>query len=160
MAKKQLNLVFISPAENQAQPTKEAKIKKEPLTGYISNTGKIVFPEKISSLLPISFDGNAVKIGIEQGKRKVKSLYVVPATEADQESFTFEKTPRGYTLDLSIILKANGIEFDSTKYIFNIEDFEYQGITSLELELSLKDAAPKPPYTGKPRGRKPKIKVE
>ncbi|MBN8820423.1 hypothetical protein [Spirosoma sp.] len=39
-----------------------------------------------------------------------------------------------------------------------IRFFEHEGSTALELRLNLDETTPKAPYTGKPRGHKPKVK--
>ena len=92
---------------------------------------------------------------MDQGKRKAKSLYLVPSS-SDAETFSFEKAAKSYTMAIPFILKKSGIDFAKTKYGFTIRLFEYEGTTAFELQVAPESAAPKVPYTGKPRGRKPK----
>ncbi|AEI52152.1 hypothetical protein [Runella slithyformis] len=125
------------------------------MTGYISATGKIVFPTKTVSELAIDFNNASFKIGTQEGKRKVKSLYLI-LSSIEEDAFQFEKAPKGYTLSLAILLKKIGIDFSSAKYSFTIESFDYEGSTGLELQLNSEDSILKAPYMGKPRGRKPK----
>ena len=58
---------------------------------------------------------------------------------------------------LPVILQNNGVDYKQANYSFTINPFDYKETTALELKLTKADDAPKKPYTGKPRGRKPKI---
>ena len=150
---------FFSPQENKLPIQKKGKAdqhKKVVLTGYISNTGKLVFPAKTVTGLGLDVDRNSFKVGMQAGKRKVKSLYLIPATDSQDDTFRLEKAAKSYTLSLPVILKTSGVDFSSTKYSFLIELFDYEGTTAFVLQLSKDEAAPKVAYTGKPRGRKPK----
>ena len=156
---KAVNIRFFSLTDNSDPKTKSSKAPKLPkvvLTGYISPVGKLVLPDKTAANLGIDLDNTPFKVGMDQGKRKAKSLYLVPTT-SNQESFIFEKTAKSYTLALPFILKKSGVDFTKTKYDFTIRLFEYEGTTAFELKVAPKAAATKVPYTGKPRGRKPKI---
>ncbi|GAB4039451.1 hypothetical protein [Spirosoma gilvum] len=155
---KALDIRFFSLAENsqfKAKKVKVSKTKKIVLTGYISNAGKLVFPAKTVSNLEIDLDSTAFKVGIQQDKRKAKSLYLVPAS-GQADTFQFEKAAKSYTLSLPFILKKSGVVFQKSKYGFTIRFFEHEGSTALELQLTTEVTTPKAPYTGKPRGRKPK----
>jgi hypothetical protein len=154
---KAINIHFFSPTENQ-QPTakadKVAKPAKVILTGYISSAGKLVLPAKTVAHLGVDLSKTGFKVGMDEGKRKAKSLYLVPGSN-DAETFTFEKAAKSYTLALPFILKKSGVDFAKTKYGFTIRLFEYEGTTAFSLQLAPEAAAAKVPYTGKPRGRKP-----
>jgi len=155
---KALTINFFSPAENsptKAKRSKAAKPVKVALTGYISSTGKITLPAKTVANLGINLDDALFKVGMDQGKRKAKSLYLVPAS-GPEESFSFEKAAKSYTLSLPFILTKSGIDYVKVKYSFTIDLFEYAGTTAFELQLAPEAPAAKVPYTGKPRGRKPK----
>jgi len=81
---------FFSPEENV--PKAKATSKAAPLpTGYISNSGKLVFPVATLQDLEIDPESTHFKIGVQEGKRKIKSIYLVPAASADQ-TFSFEKS--------------------------------------------------------------------
>lgn len=155
---KAINIHFFSPTENQ-QPTakadKVAKPAKVILTGYISSVGKLVLPAKTVAHLGVDLSKTGFKVGMDEGKRKAKSLYLVPGS-TDAETFTFEKAAKSYTLALPFILKRSGVDFTKTKYDFTIRLFEYEGTTAFDLKIAPEAAAVKVPYTGKPRGRKPK----
>ena len=86
------------------------------------------------------------------GKRKVRSLYLVETTKSQEDAFPLEKGTKSYTLPLAIILVKSGLDFTKNKYSFLINRFDYEGGTALELQLQQDQAAPKAPYTGKPRG--------
>lgn len=155
---KALKINFFSPAENsQPKPRAEKATKptKQVLTGYISSSGKLVLPAKTVANLGVDLNDTPFKVGMDQGKRKVKSLYLVP-TRSDAETFSFEKAAKSYTLALPYIFKKSGVDFSKTKYAFSIRLFEYEGTTAFALLLAPEAAAAKVPYTGKPRGRKPK----
>ena len=93
---------------------------------------------------------------MDEGKRKAKSLYLVP-TSGEQETFSFEKAAKSYTLALPFILKKSGVDYAKSKYSFTIRLFEHEGITAIALQLTPETAKSKESYTGKPRGRKPKV---
>ena len=156
---KAVNIRFFSPTENSDPKTEAPKALKLPkvvLIGYISPAGKLVLPHKTAANLGIDLDETPFKIGMDQGKRKAKSLYLVPTT-SDQESFSFEKAAKSYTLALPLILKKSGVDYATAKYSFTIRLFEHEGTTAFELQLTPETAISKKPYTGKPRGRKPKV---
>lgn len=147
------SIKFFSPEENVSK-TKAAE-KAQPLpTGYISNSGKLVFPATALSDLGIDPETTHFKIGTQEGKRKIKSIYLIPAVNSDQ-TFSFEKSGRGHVIPLAVILKKGGISFDGEKLIFKISTFDFNETTK-GYELAIETEAPKPEYTGKPRGRKPR----
>ena len=146
------SIKFFSPQENV--PKSEVVKSKPKPSGYISATGKIVLPVAALTELGIEAEATRFKIGTDQGKRKINSVYLIPATD-ENDSFSLEKSGRGYVIPLAIILKQGGVAFDTTKYTFTVTTFQYEeGVTGFE--LSLISAEPKPAYTGKPRGRKPR----
>lgn len=155
---KSLALNFFSPQENSV--TKEKSVTKTvPVTGYISSTGKLVFPAKTVDQLALEPDVTRFQIGSLEGKRKIKSLYLIPASADQPEAFEMVKAAKSYGIPLASILQKSGIDFANTKYTFVVKPFDYdEGVTGYELQLS--DQSPKPEYTGKPRGRKPKAKEE
>ncbi|HEV7380704.1 MAG TPA: hypothetical protein VGN64_12980 [Dyadobacter sp.] len=143
---------FFSPKENAPEVTKTKAKSKEAPTGYISAAGKLVFPTASLTELAITAESAHFKIGTQEGKRKLKSLYLLPSEE-QADTFAFEKAGRGFVIPLAFILKKGGIDFDNTKYTFSIDTFTYEdGVEGYELTLI--SSAPKPVYTGKPRGRK------
>lgn len=149
---------FFSPQENN-KPKEKKVTKSAPITGYISSAGKLVFPQK--SIAKLDFDPNNAKfkIGAEEGKRKIKSLYLVPADDDQQGAFVLEKAAKSYSVSLPFILQNNGIDYTKAKYLFTVKPFDFgDGIEGYELQLN--DQAPKAVYTGKPRGRKPKVVQE
>ena len=155
---KAINIHFFSPTENQLpkdKAEKAGKLAKLILTGYISNTGKLVLPVKTVAHIGVDLSKTSFKVGMDEGKRKAKSIYLVPSS-SDGETFFFEKAAKSYTLALPFILKRSGLDFAKTKYDFTIRLFEYEGTTAFALQLTSEAAAVKVPYTGKPRGRKPR----
>jgi hypothetical protein len=145
---------FFAPEENAPAQKLVAKAKSA-LTGYISATGKLVFPTATLEELGLDAATSHFKIGTQEGKRKIKSLYLIPS-ENQEQAFSFERSGRGgYVIPLAIILKKGGIDFEGAKVTFSITTFDYEeGVTGYE--LTFESSAPKPEYTGKPRGRKPK----
>ena len=149
------SIKFFSPEENVVA-TKKSKEAPKP-TGYISGTGKLVLPPKTLEELGIEPESTRFRIGTQDGKRTIKNLYLVPTT--DQEgTFPMAKSGRGFSIPLENILRKGGIDFENTKYTFDITIFNYEEGTA-GYELALTSSAPKPEYTGKPRGRKPKNAV-
>ncbi|GAB3226536.1 hypothetical protein [Spirosoma arcticum] len=156
---KAIEIRFFSPQENNAPTQKKgkgAKLKAIILTGYISGSGKLVFPAKTVAGLGLDGGNTRFKVGIEEGKRKAKTLYLVPAVDGQGDSFQLEKAAKSYTLSLPFILKKSGVDFSAHKYVFRIELIEYEGSQAYALQLSQDGVTPKAAYSGKPRGRKPK----
>ena len=148
---------FFSPEENV--PKTKATEKAAPLpTGYISNSGKLVFPAKALGDLGIHPESTYFKIGTQEGKRKIKSIYLVPSSSSDQ-TFSFEKSGRGHVIALAIILKKGAVDFENQKLIFTISSFDFDPATK-GYELAIESEAPKREYTGKPRGRKPRATAD
>lgn len=144
---------FFSPEENVSEVKAAPKAAQLP-TGYISNSGKLVFPAVALRDLGIDPESTKFKIGTQEGKRKIKSVYLVPVSNSDQ-TFSFEKSGRGHVIPLAVILKKGGVDFESQKLIFKISTFDFdQAIKGFELVIEAE--APKPEYTGKLRGRKAK----
>lgn len=147
---------FFSPEENI--PKSKVVEKAAPLpTGYISNSGKLVFPASALRDLGIDPESTHFKIGTQEGKRKIKSVYLVPVAGSDQ-TFSFEKSGRGHVIPLALILKKGNVNFESEKLIFKISTFDFDQNTK-GYELVIETEAPKPEYTGKPRGRKPRTQA-
>ncbi|MCF0052079.1 hypothetical protein LXM25_18570 [Dyadobacter sp. LJ53] len=147
---------FFSPEENV--PKTKAAEKAAPLpTGYISNSGKLVFPAAVLGDLGIDPESTKFKIGTQEGKRKIKSVYLVPSASSEQ-AFSFEKSGRGHVIPLAIILKKGNVNFESEKLIFKISTFDFDQITK-GFELAIEAEAPKSEYTGKPRGRQPRAEA-
>lgn len=156
---KAVNIRFFSPTDNSDLKTKAPQaptLPKVVLSGYISPAGKLVLSHKTAANLGIDLDKTPFKVGMDQSKRKAKSLYLVPTT-SDQESFSFEKAAKSYTLALPLILKKSGVDYAKAKYSFTIRLFEHEGTMAFELQLTPETSTAKEPYTGKPRGRKPKV---
>ncbi|CAG5069355.1 hypothetical protein DYBT9623_02091 [Dyadobacter sp. CECT 9623] len=146
---------FFSPEEN-VQVTKKAKAENKP-TGYISGTGKLVLPPKTLEELDIEPLTSRFKIGTQEGKRNLKYLYLIPSSDTEG-TFAMTKSGRGFSIPLDVILRKGGVDFEKTKYTFEITLFNYEeGVVGYELALG--SSEPKPEYTGKPRGRKPKKDV-
>ena len=148
---------FFSPEENVSKTKVVEKAAPLP-TGYISNSGKLVFPASALRDLGIDPESTHFKIGTQEGKRKIKSVYLVPAAGSDQ-TFSFEKSGRGHVIPLALILKKGNVNFESEKLIFKISTFDFDQTTK-GFELAIEAEAPKPEYTGKPRGRKPRQQAE
>ena len=144
---------FFSPQENTL--TKNKSEAQPKITGYISASGKLVLPATTLQQLGIDPEATKFKIGTQQGKRKLKFLYLIPVSGEQSETFELVKSGRGYVIPLDLILKNGGVDFSANKYTFTLTTFDYEdGVTGYELELSTSDVV-KVPYTGKPRGRKP-----
>ncbi|MCF2491501.1 hypothetical protein [Dyadobacter sp. CY347] len=147
------NIRFFSPQENEQKAEKKAAVKSLP-KGYISAVGKIVFPSVAIEELGIEPDTTKFLVGTDDGKRKIKNLYLIPT---DQDSaFSITRSGRGYSLPLDLILSKGGIDYGNQKYVFTASIFQHEGSVGYALEISPEQAPEKAPYTGKPRGRRPK----
>lgn len=144
---------FFSPEENVPEAKAAPKVTPLP-AGYISNSGKLVFPAAALRDLGIDPESANFKIGTQEGKRKIKSLYLVPVANSDQ-AFSFEKSGRGHVIPLALVLKKGGVDFESQKLVFKISTFDFDQATK-GYELAIENEVRKPEYTGKPRGRKAK----
>lgn len=154
---KPIALQFFSPQDNTQPVQKETAkpIRKTPLTGSVSTTGELIFPLRTVQQLSIDSATARFKVGIEQGKRKIKSLYLVPANQDSSDSFELIKKANSYSIALALILQRGSVDYKKTAYVFTIHPFQHEdGVTGYELRLNIQ--APKPPYTGKPRGRQTK----
>lgn len=146
---------FFTPDENSEvkKEKKKAAVKSAPVSGYISTAGKVVFPDKSASQLGFSAETNRFKVGTLDGKRKIKSLFLIPDSGESAETFELVKAAKSHSISLPIILQKGGIDFAETKYTFLVKPFDYSDDV-VGYELKLATDAPKPEYTGKPRGRK------
>jgi hypothetical protein len=147
---------FFSPQDNTklSQKGTTKQTPKVSLTGSISATGKLTLSLKTVEQLHI-YPATRFKVGIEQGKRKIKSLYLIPTQEDPSDTFELVKKANSYSIALALILQRGGVDYRKAQYVFSIHPFEPQdGVRGYELRLGT--SAPKPPYTGKPRGRQAK----
>ena len=157
---KEKSIRFYSPSENlEQQQSKAAAPKKPILTGYISASGKLVLPHKTVDQLGFDPQTTGFRVGMQAGKRKLKSLYLVPTQQEQEDRFELTKGAKSYTLALGVILQKGGVNYSQSKYTFTLAPFNYEGgVTGYELQLE--DSAPSAAYTGKPRGRKPKQETQ
>lgn len=147
------NIRFFSTQENELKAEKKSSTKSLP-KGYISAAGKIVFPAAAIEELGIEPESTKFLVGTDDGKRKIKNLYLVPTD--DQSAFAIVRTGRGYSLPLELILSKGGIDYSNQKYVFIASIFQHEDSVGYALEISPEQATEKVPYTGKPRGPKPK----
>lgn len=148
---------FFLPEENQPKSKEKTKAKTLP-TGYISNAGKIIFPAATIEELGIEPENTRFQVGTDQGKRKIKNLYLIPTDQPN--AFSIVRTGRGYSLPLNVILEKGGIDFAISKHIFTASIFDHEGVAGYALMISQETVVEKAPYTGKPRGRRPKTEAE
>ena len=152
---KPVSIQFFSPSDNtkSTQPPTTKQTRNVSLRGSISATGKLIFSPKTVAQLALDPTVARFKIGIEQGKRKIKSLYLIPTHEDPSNTFELVKKTNSYRIALSLILQKGSVDYQKTPYGFTIHSFANQdGVRGYELRLST--LAPKPPYAGKPRGRR------
>lgn len=146
---------FYSPEDNTEPVSKTAVKAKAKPSGHISDNGTLVFPKATLEEIGVEPETALFKVGTAEGKRKIKSLYLIP-TEEQEGAFAFSKVGRGSGIPLAVILKRGGIDYEAAKHIFTVSIFNYsEGVVGYELAIGAE--APKEPYTGKPRGRKPKV---
>lgn len=130
---------------------RQRKVKIAP-TGYISSSGNLIFPEKTMEEIGVNPHQAYFKIGMEEGKRKLKSLYLIVASKSS-DTFALHKSAKGYVLPLAVILKKGSINFDLIKYDFSIHPFKYPD-EGLAFQLVFGEALLKSGKTDKSRSRK------
>ncbi|TDE08690.1 hypothetical protein [Dyadobacter psychrotolerans] len=148
---------FFLPEENQPKTKEKVKVKTLP-TGYISSAGKIIFLAATIEELGIEPENTKFQVGTDQGKRKIKNLYLIPTDQSN--AFAIVRTGRGYSLALDLILSKGGIDYAGSKHVFTASIFDHEGVAGYALAISPETIVEKAPYTGKPRGRKPKVEAE
>ncbi|SEJ74949.1 hypothetical protein SAMN05216327_11870 [Dyadobacter sp. SG02] len=139
--------------EENAPKAPKAVEKSKP-SGHISEAGTLIFPKATLEEIGVERESAFFKIGTAEGKRKIKSLYLVP-TDEQEGAFAFSRVGRGSGIALPVILKRGGIDYEAVKHVFTVTIFNYsEGV--IGYELAIQPETPKEPYTGKPRGRKRK----
>jgi len=128
---------FFSPQDN-TELSQQGTTKQTPkvsLTGSISATGKLTLSLKTIEQLHM-YPAARFKVGIEQGKRKIKSLYLIPTQEDPSDTFELVKKANSYSIALALILQRGGIDYRKVQYVFSIHPFEPQdGVRGYELRL-------------------------
>ena len=160
---KPIAIQFFSPLDNTKPPHQPTttRTRKGSLTGSISAMGKLILSPKTVDQLALDPTAVRFKIGIEQGKRKIKSLYLIPTQEDHADTFELVKNANHYSIALAPILRKGGVYYQQTPYGFTIHSFVHEdGVTGFELRLNTQP--PKPADTGKPRGQRvqPSTSVE
>lgn len=153
------SIVFFSLSDNTAEKVEKKTLpakKRINAKGYISSTGKLVLPYQNLEGFPLDLGNSSFQLGIDANTRKAKSLFLIPAS-GDSNLFSFESAAKSWTLKVPFLLQKSGIEFEKKKYSFFARVFDFEGVKSLELVLTVEKTEPKLPYTGKPRGRKKKV---
>lgn len=126
---------FFSPEENKATKAKEESVVQP--TGYISATGKIIITQSTADEIGLKPSESAFRVGMPENKRKLKSLFVLPAPKGEEGVFEMSESGRNYFLPLGVILENSGVDFRNNKYTFDINTFEYEeGVTGYELKLN------------------------
>lgn len=131
-------ITFFSPDQNIPG------IEKSPVlpTGYISRSGRLVFPR--STIKETGIEPAAkFKIGTDVRRRKFEHLYLVPTQE--ENAFAFRRQGPGLVLDVPQILKACRIGFENARYAFTVEPITYEG--SVAYTLSIRGIEPTHPYS-------------
>jgi len=146
--RKMKEISFFSPEENVVPQKTTEKVAKSYTTGYITSTGKVIIPQKSAEEAGIEPQNSAFKVGKPEKKRKLKSLFLVPASHQEEGVFEMEESGRNFFLSLGPILDKSGLDVQKHKYTFEIKPFEYGDSTAFELKL---DA---PTARGKRPGRK------
>ena len=139
------------------EPAKtKANAKGLQLRGYISSGGKLTLP--LPTLQQLGLEQSAFLVGTDAGKRRIKTLYLIPVGEGEPEAFTMSQGAKSRFIELGPHLKRSGLDFSAAKYSFSVSPFDYQGqrAYALTLQEEKAPAEPKAPYLGKPRGRKKK----
>jgi len=136
---------FFTPEENVAPRETAEKAPKTYTTGYITSTGKIIIPQKSAEEAGIEPQNSAFKVGKPEKKRKLKSLFLVPASREEEGVFEMEESGRNFFISLGPILDKSGLDVQNKKYTFDIKPFEYGDSKAFELKLGSATARGKRP---------------
>ena len=136
---------FFTPEENVAPRKATEKAAKSYNTGYITSTGKVIIPQKSAEEAGIEPQNSAFKIGKPEKKRKLKSLFLVPASREEEGVFEMEESGRNFFISLGPILDKSGLDVQNKKYTFDIRPFEYGDSQAFELKLNTATARGKRP---------------
>lgn len=146
------DLRFFSPEENKPVKKKEEVVQQP--SGYISATGKVIIPQKSANEVGLNPEGKAFRVGVPDNKRKLKSLYILPASADEEGVFEMKESGRNYFIPLGVILENSGLDFQNNKYSFDINTLKFDNnVNGYELKLN----APTPKT--KRAGRKPKVEA-
>jgi hypothetical protein len=156
-----MSIHFFSLLDNRKTKALPGKKRTTTLKGAVTRSGKLLLASKALDQLGLNPQTMRFRIGTPAGKRTAKALYLVPVAEATTDFFTLTKASKRYTLPLAGILQQMRIDYQSSPYRFVLTPFAFEdGLTGYELRFTGGEAPkPKAPYTGKPRGRKPKVTV-
>lgn len=125
---------FFSPEENEAPKVKEEVVVQP--TGYISATGKIIITHSTAAQVGLKPTESGFRVGMPENKRKLKSLYIIPAPKGEDGVFEMTESGRNYFMALGVILENSGVDFRNNKYTFDINSFQYNdNVTGYELKL-------------------------
>lgn len=109
------------------------------ISGYISKNGKLVLPNKSVEQLKLDFNLLSVrmKVGVDaEERKKIDTLYLVPAENLITDAFTVIQAAKGYTIELGKLLLKEGIMYKTIKYTFTIEPFLLEnGLGGYQLRL-------------------------
>jgi hypothetical protein len=156
-----MRIYFFSAQDNQKTKALSTNRKTPTLKGSVTRAGTLRLPTNALKQLGLDPLTTPVRIGTPAGKRAAKVLYLLPVAEATADAFTLTQAANRYSLPLAGILQQMGIEYRTSPYRFVLRPFAFEeGLTGYELMFTSDGALnPKAPYTGKPRGRKPKATV-
>jgi len=154
MKMKQKKIRFFSPQEIEAKTKKVKEAKAEELpTVSISKTGRLAMPLKTIETLGLNTENAQFRVGTEDRKRTLKTLFLIPAEGEAADAFPLAKTGRGYTISLGGILDKH-LDYAANEYTFAVKPFPYENTTGYELSLTGQESREKAPSN---RGRKRKV---
>lgn len=142
---------FFSPQENKAERKARTKAEADTqATGYISATGKVIIPQKTAEEVGLDTGHTTYMVGTQQNKRKLKSLYVIPASGDVEGTFEMQSSGRNNFIPLGVILEKSGVDYQNSKYTFDVSPFVY-GDNIKGVELKLNAPTPKAKRAGRKR---------
>jgi hypothetical protein len=156
-----MKIHFFTPQDNKKSTALHGNKNSFSFKGSVSRSGMLMFPPKALDQLGLNPQATRFRIGTPIGKRAAKVLYVVTAPESTTDAFMLVKATNRYRLPLAGILQQIGIDFRTSPYRFMLMPVPFEdGLTGYVLAFTGGEAPkPKVPYTGKPRGRKPKVRL-
>ncbi|MFT4031780.1 MAG: hypothetical protein QM669_05130 [Siphonobacter sp.] len=139
---KKKSIRFFSPNEPVEEKKKESKVKEVP-TISISKKGKLLLSSAILQLLDVDPADAKFKVGTEDRKRGIGSLFLVKADSDDSEAFAVAKSGRGHGIPLGSSFMKLGLDYVTYDYTYEIKPFDYEEDEISGYELTLKEKTPR-----------------
>ena len=110
----------------------EAKELSGKVKCSIHKTGRLGFSEEAADLLKLD-ERKFAKIGTDPEEDNKENLFLLFATESDNETFKIYKAGKYYFLKTQYLFNDLGVDFRNNKIKYGIQEFEHDGIKLFKL---------------------------